>query len=109
MYNIIYRYIIIIAYKKFILILLLQKSLNIMKIIDLLFVNTFKQHVGNHDQCHPIWLCNRGSTTVVANLSFQRFFFFERSNIRARTNGVKIVSIVNSKRKNSIRECNNPI
>lgn len=47
-----------------------------MKIIDLLFVNTFKQHVGNHDQCHPIWLCNRGSTTVVANLSFQRFFFF---------------------------------
>lgn len=55
MYNIIYRYnIIIIAYKKFILILLLQKSLNIMKIIDLLFVNTFKQHVGNHDQCHPI-------------------------------------------------------
>lgn len=81
MNNIIYRYnIIIIAYKKFILILLLQKSLNIMN-IDLLFVNTFKQHVGNHDQCHPIWLCNRGSTTVVANLSFQRFFFFERSNI----------------------------
>lgn len=51
MYNIIYRYIIIIAYKKFILILLLQKSLNIMKIIDLLFVNTFKQHVQCHDQC----------------------------------------------------------
>lgn len=75
-----------------------------MKIIYLLFVNTF---AGNRDQCHPIWLCNQGSTTVVANLSFQRFLFF--SNTRARTNDVKIVSIVNNKRKNSIRERNNPI